>query len=420
MILLVHPTGNANVRNAALALAEAGRLGEFLTCLAPAPDAAWLRLLPAALRRQAVRRALPPELVGLTRSRPARELGRLVFSALGCHRWSARETGPLSIDRVYNDLDEAAARRLHRHRPRFTGVYAYEDGAAGLFAAARELGVPTFYDLPIGYWRAARRLLTEEAGLSPEWAGTLGGLQDSAAKLARKDLELARADVVFVASSFTCATLAEAPTPPKKIIVIPYGAPAQPVGLEPARRAPGEPLRVLFVGSLGQRKGLRYLLEAIDSLGPTCALTLIGTVPAAPCAPLAAALRRHRHIVSLPHAEILAEMRRHHVFVFPSLFEGFGLVLLEAMACGLPLIATANTAAPDLITEGREGHVVPIRDSAAIAARLAALAADEERRHAMARAALARAREFTWEKYRSTLAREIAPLLTPDSPCIPT
>jgi glycosyltransferase involved in cell wall biosynthesis len=415
MILQAHPTGNANVRHAALALAQAGLLGEFHTCLAPAPDAVWLRLLPAALRRQALRRAIPSELVGRTRVRPARELGRLVFSALGWTRWLRPEAGPCCIDTVYRDLDEAAARRLRSHRPRFTAVYAYEDGADALFATARELGIPTIYDLPIGYWRVARRLLAEEAELSPEWAGTLGGLRDSEAKLARKDRELAQADAVFVASSFTRATLAEAPVPPRKIIVIPYGAPLPPPDLEPARRAPGEPLRVLFVGSLGQRKGLRYLLEAIGSLGATCTLTLIGSVPAAPCAPLAAALRRHRHIASLPHAEILAEMRRHHVFVFPSLFEGFGLVLLEAMASGLPLIATPHTAAPDLITEGREGHIVPIRDSMAIATRLTEMAANEEHRHAMACAALDLARELTWEKYRSTLAREIVRLIKPDS-----
>lgn len=416
MILLSHPTGNANVRNAAGALAGAGLLGEFLTCLAPDPAAPWLRVLPSGLRRRVLRRARPDDLAGFIRARPWRELGRMGFSALGWNRWSRHETGPFSIDGVYRDLDRAAARRLRARPERFTGVYAYEDGAAESFAAARSLGLPALYDLPIGYWRAARRILAEEAERSPEWAGTLTGMRDSDAKLARKDRELASADAVFVASSFTRATLAEAPRRPSETIVIPYGAPVRPAGAAPARRAPGEPLRVLFVGSLGQRKGLRYLVEAVDSLGPGFALTLVGTVPSAPCAPLAAALRRHRHVASLPHAGILEEMSRHHVFVFPSLFEGFGLVLLEAMACGLPLIATPHTAAPDLITEGREGHLVPIRDASAIAARLAGLASDEDRRRAMGRAAILRAADFTWEKYRSTLAREVSRLTLRRSP----
>src|SRR5690606_19612720 len=124
----------------------------------------------------------------------------------------------------------------------------------------------------------------------------------------------------------------------------------------PQRRS-GEPLRVLFVGSLGQRKGLRYLLEAMDHLGGGFELTLIGRPGAANCAPLTKALQTHRHIAALPHQDILAEMRRHHVLVFPSLFEGFGLVLLEAMACGLPVIATPHTAAPDLIESAKEGFI---------------------------------------------------------------
>jgi len=63
-------------------------------------------------------------------------------------------------------------------------------------------------------------------------------------------------------------------------------------------------------------------------------------------------------------------MAAHDVFVFPSLFEGFGLVLLEAMAMGLPVITTPHTAGPDLIREGMEGFIVPIRHSTAIAERL--------------------------------------------------
>lgn len=408
MILFAHPTGNANVRHAALALAQSGLLGEFHTCLAPASNAAWLRLLPAALQRQALRRALPPELVAHTRIRPARELGRLVFSALGLHLWSVRETGPLSIDRIYNDLDQAAARRLRKQHPRFTAVYAYEDGAAGLFATARALGLRSFYDLPIGHWRAARRILGEEAELSPEWAGTLQGLLDSPAKLARKDEELALADTVFVASSFTRSTLAGLPSAPADIVVAPYGAPPPPPGLSPARRTPGDPLRVLFVGSLGQRKGLRYLLDALAALGSGFELTLIGVPSSAPCVPLANGLRRHRHIPSLPHGEILAEMSRHHAFVFPSLFEGFGLVLLEAMACGLPVIATPHTAAPDIVREGRDGFIVPIRDAAAIAERLTWLAADEDRRQAMGQHARCRAQQFTWDSYTKSMIAAIS------------
>lgn len=98
-------------------------------------------------------------------------------------------------------------------------------------------------------------------------------------------------------------------------------------------------------------------------------------------------------------------MRRSDVFVFPSLFEGFGLVILEAMAQGLPVITTPHTAGPDLIADGVDGFIVPIRDAPAIAARLDSLHRDRDRLAAMGAAARAKAFSFTWTAYEDGLAR---------------
>jgi starch synthase len=255
-----------------------------------------------------------------------------------------------------------------------------------------------YYDLPIGYWRFARRLLTEEAELQPAWAATLSGNRDSDAKLARKDEELALADTIFVASSFTRRTLEEASIARTPVHVIPYGSPpTKDKSLAGVGRH--KTLRVLFVGSLGQRKGLSYLLEAVGILGSAVELTLIGRPPVERCEPLAKALQKHRHIASLPHSSVLDQMRQHDVLVFPSLFEGFGLVLLEAMAQGLPVITTAHTAGPDLITDGVEGYIVPIRSAPALAEKLELLYSDRARLQQMGTCALRRAREVSWNNY---------------------
>lgn len=406
MLLQAHPTGNSFVHNLAESLIEDDLLTEFWTCLDYPTNDRWLHPLPSSWLKEARRRRLPEKVKPFTHLQSSRELGRLLSTRLGLGQWTQRESSPLSVDGVYRSLDRRIAKRLGQ-LPHLKGVYLYEDGAQQAFTAARTSGIKTFYDLPIGYWRAARRILGEEAELSPEWAATMKGNQDSDRKLARKDQELELADTVFVASSFTRSTLAEAPRPPADVVLVPYGAPTVDQHIQPAIRASGAPLKVLFVGSLGQRKGLRYLLEAMDSLGSGFELTLIGTVPDARCDPLTAGLNRHRHISSLPHAGILEEMRQHHVFVFPSLFEGFGLVLPEAMACGLPIIATPHTAAPDLITEGSEGFVVPIRSADAIAEKLTILAEDEDQRQAMGAAALKRARDITWATYRSDMAIQL-------------
>jgi glycosyltransferase involved in cell wall biosynthesis len=96
-------------------------------------------------------------------------------------------------------------------------------------------------------------------------------------------------------------------------------------------------------------------------------------------------------------------MREHDVLVLPSLFEGVGLVILEAMAQGIPVITTPHTAGPDVITDGADGFIVPIRAPAEIAARLEKLRSDAARAEAMGGAARATAERWTWARYRAGL-----------------
>lgn len=405
MILYSHPTGNANVRQSLQALCEAELLAEFWTCIEWRPESFIARALPSSLTRQMARRTFP-DTSGKTRTMPGRESLRLVAQCVGWTALTRHETGIAAVDAVYRALDQRVAAQLSR-LPALKGVYAGEDGARDSFARARERGLKTFYDLPIGYWRAGHAVYDEEREREPQWAATLTGSRDSAAKLERKDQELALADVVFVASSFTQQTLALAPNCKAQVHRVPYGSPLAIAdnalvddGFEERREGK---LRVLFVGALSQRKGLSYLLKAVEMLGEHVELTLIGQKPALPCAPLEAALRRHRWIESLPHGEILAAMRRHDVFVLPSLFEGFGLVLLEAMSQGLPVITTSHTAGPDFIETERDGFIVPLRDANAIAEKLTLLLEQPALRTEMRRAAVEKARLQLWQNYRVQL-----------------
>ncbi|HEY6071674.1 MAG TPA: glycosyltransferase family 4 protein, partial [Chthoniobacterales bacterium] len=202
------------------------------------------------------------------------------------------------------------------------------------------------------------------------------------------------------ASSFTKQTLSEASIA-AKIDIIPYGAPS-PISDE--IKQPSGKLKVLFAGSLGQRKGLSYLLKAIDLTNSSVELTLLGRKAAAGCLPLEEAVRKYRWIPSLSHDAMLREMQNHDVLVLPSLFEGFGLVILEAMAQGLPVITTEHTAGPDMIQNEVEGFIVPIRSAEAIAARLDLLASDRERLMSMKIASKRKAASLGWENYHRRLA----------------
>ena len=379
-------------------------LAEYWTCVSWNPESRWNGILPPGLRQQLLRRALPEPLRPLVHHSPMREAGRMLAEKLGWKFPTHHERSPFHIDAVFRSLDRRVARRL-ASGVQVNGVYAYEDAAASTFEAARERGIACLYDLPIGYWRVAHQILTEEAEREPEWACTMSGIRDTTAKLERKDRELALADTILVASSFTRQTIQAAPQAPAKVFLIPYGSPPAIASREKSRS--GGPLRVLFAGSLGQRKGVGYLLKAAALLGSRIELTLFGKKISDECAPLNDALRRFRWIPSLPHAELLREMRNHDVFVFPSLFEGFGLVILEAMSQGLVVITTPHTGGPDVIADGQDGFIVPIRSVDAIVEKLELLAADQAMLAGMQEAARKTAEQRTWSAYRRRLVEVV-------------
>jgi len=267
------------------------------------------------------------------------------------------------------------------------------------------MGIKLNYEIASAYWRAAVTIFREEAELNPEWAVTIGALNYSQDKLNRKDEEIALADKIIVASNFTATNLALGKFLNKSVSIIPYGSPV-PVSDINFVKNNSRKLRVLFVGGLTQGKGLSYLFGAKHLLKDKISLTVIGRRNRE-CPPLDRQLDTCRYIPSLPHNEVLKQMRSHDVLVFPSLWDGFGLVILEAMSQGIPVIASTNTGGPDVITEGEDGYIVPIRSSEAIAEKLELLANDRELLDRMKNSALETARQYSWERYQAALVKNV-------------
>ena len=395
-ILLSHPTGNQNVRNAVASLAEREMLAEFWTTVAWNAQSRWNRLLPSVMRTLLERRAypdVPPERV---RCVPSREMIRLGAGSTPLNRLLTSGERPFSIIGVYRHFDGKVARRVGSLRP--DAVYCYEGGALETFREARRLGIKTIYEQTSSYWYWVRDLLKQEAERSPAWVGLLPNLADSAEHLRWKDEELSLADTVFVASQHVRRTLAGA-VPEEKIRVVHYGAP-EIRRREPRPTDPARPLRVLFVGVLVQHKGIGYLLDAVDRLGSQVELTLVGR-RFQPHSRVDEACRRWRWFETLSHRQVLDVMMESDVLVLPSLGEGFGLVVAEALACGLPAIVTPNVGSSDLIHDGQEGFVVPVCSADAIAERLETLHRDRELLAAMSRQAQATAAKNSWASYRA-------------------
>jgi glycosyltransferase involved in cell wall biosynthesis len=195
---------------------------------------------------------------------------------------------------------------------------------------------------------------------------------------AREEREYAHTDRIVVLSTFAHQSFLAEGFERDKLRLLPLGTstamfrPASEVIEARCRRIrSGEPLRVLYVGTLSMRKGLQDLAEMLRSLGDgRFQWRFVG--PSAPEAKLITAERWDtvEFIPKQPQSELPKWYAWGDVFVFPTVEDGFAVVLAQAEASGLPLLATTNCCGPDLIREGETGWVLPIRSPEAFVERL--------------------------------------------------
>lgn len=415
-ISLIHPTGNPNSREAALALGEANLLHEVITTIAYNPKgfaSRYLELLPGQISNRIVpelgrRTWIAPNEVRI-RTHPWREAVRVVLVKTGLSRpLGFSNQGP--IDWVYASLDRHVAKH-HLHG--LDAVYAYEDGAAATFQAAKERSILCLYELPIVFYRMSRDIQTQEAERFPELASALQAIQEPASKIERKVQEIKLADHIFVPSAFVQRSLLDAGIEQEKISIIPYGAPIDYFHPQPKT---DQRFRFLFVGRVGPRKGVHYLLQAWQKLQfPDAELLLVG-MNEFPESWLSRYADLCHYVPSVPHTSLNQYYSAANVLVLPSLVEGFPLVLLEAMACGIPVITTPNAGGSDIITNGVEGFIVPIRDVEALKEKLEWCYCHLPDLAEMGRAARRKAEQFTWDLYRQRLVRRVQELLSHRTP----
>lgn len=215
--------------------------------------------------------------------------------------------------------------------------------------------------------------------------------------------EYERADVIRVMSERAKQTFVERGTPADRVVVIP-----PPVNLDefPVASFSGPKFTVSFVGLIEPWKGFHYLVEAFNALeAPDSELVLWGGSGTRSVSRyLHEQISRNPRIMLKPvevrqfgYGEVYAKSS---VLVHPSLADGFGYVVAEAMASGLPVIVTSKTGASDLIVDGQNGYIVPPRDSEAIRDRLAHLATNPSLLRDMGAAARETASSLTFEKFR--------------------
>jgi glycosyltransferase involved in cell wall biosynthesis len=221
--------------------------------------------------------------------------------------------------------------------------------------------------------RTQRRLLEEEERRAGRWIE-----KPSDWIVAREEREYELADVIHVLSEFARRSFVEEGILAARLYMLRLGVrlknfqPLTAVIDERWRRIrSGAPLRVLSVGTFCCRKGALDLRDAVRQLhaGPY-SFRFVG-----PVAPDARALAADIATMATftgkrPQAELPRDYEWGDLFLLPTIEDGFAVVLTQALASGLPLVVTPNCAGPDLIREGEQGWMLPIRSPAAIVERL--------------------------------------------------
>lgn len=374
--MVCHP-GRQHSHQLAQALAEHGLLAEYLTGMPAHRDALhwWQRPL---LRQQLETYAVDLDPSFVRHSFAARVVKRIA------ERTTSRATAIDWSHRAEGWFDRIAARRLAVIRPDI--VVCYENSALETFRAARRLGITTVLDAASFHHIWQDRFYDHVE--SPQAHERI---------IARKDAEIALADYVLTVSALARESYLENGCPPSQVRAITIGVDST---LFVPRAETRGGVSFVFLGSPTGIKGWDLIQSAVRRLrkdGKQLEITAFGTGPSDADADLSQAFTFRQRV---SHADLAKLLPEYNVLLLPSRFDSFGMVVAEAMACGLPVIVSENVGAKEMITPYRNGLVVPVGDAAQLACAMQWFLDHRAELSAMSAAAREAAEAYDWRHYR--------------------
>jgi glycosyltransferase involved in cell wall biosynthesis len=383
-------------------LGEAGLLERFYTDICAVQGFPRLiALVPRRLQPRPIRR-----LVGRVPAVPGDKLRS--FPLLGAYQVARRmrATAPADVTRLALLDGKAFSRAVRRAGfGRASGFYGIAGECLEQLEAARAQGLWTAVEQIIAPRDVVDRLLAGEAARFPDWAESQPADPYAASFALRERAEWAAADLVICPSEVVRDSVTAVGGPTEKCVLVPYGIDVSRFAVPGRRR--GDRLRVLTVGAVGLRKGSPYVVAAAREMVGEAQFRMVGTIGTgltgsrlwSPNLELRGAV---------PRAEMAAHFAWADVFLLPSACEGSATVTYEALAAGLPVIATPN--AGSVVEDGVSGFLVPLGATPPIVAALRALAGDTARLDAMSAAARERAADYDLAAYGRRLLAALAPL----------
>ncbi len=409
--LLAHPAPTPFVQQVGRALYEADALRMFATTLMDDANAPWQKLasntaqyLGVDLAKQISRRAITEFPQSIAIDYPWAEVGRILLSKIDKDKRPTDMFFHWARDRfdawvAKNMLDDCQV------------VYSYEYTCLKTFQTAQERGIARIYDVPSPEHDFVENLLEAEFDQFPEiqtpYRQYCRAKQDK--RTAYRHQELKLADLVIANSEFTKKSYVASGVSAEKIWVVPYGAPpVDEAALKASTQKVGSQTQFLWAGTFSVRKGAHYLLQAWQQLNPGKAaqLSVLGAM-GLPEFLLNSVPDSISLSGTVPRSELYSIYQNSDVLVFPTLCDGFGMVVTEAFAQGLPVITTDQAGAADLVQHGVNGLIVPAGDVDALAEAMDWCITHPHELQAMRRAAMKAAARWQWSDYRALLTCSI-------------
>ena len=396
------------VQQAGRALYEAGLLQRFATTLLDCPGTPWRPWLPKRLDGMMKKRAVSEFPTALVVAHAPRELLRLLTRQIDL-------THGVWTDAVWKWSEYGFDGWVARHAlDGATAVYGYEHACLQTFRQARCHGMACFYEVPAPEAGYAQRIRDAEIAAHPEldspYERRLRRMIGERRERRRQEWELA--GTIIASSEFTKSTYRASGYDVSRVRVIPLAAP--PVCAESLvearadRRRVGGPLRFLSMGLFALHKGSHHLLAAWRKLnaGAQARLDIVGglDLPAGMLRNLPDSVRLRG---SVPPAATPDVYREADVLVFPTLADGFGMVVSEALSQGVPVITTSQAGAAEMVTHGRDGLIIPAGDPDALADALRWCLDHREALQAMGWHARETAARWQWADYRAALVENV-------------
>lgn len=376
-----------------IALHEAGLLQRFFTDFyTPLDRIALSRLIPSAIQKRGQRRFVPE----LPSTKVETTLKYLFRTRRDASAW-------IRYAHLLGDCAGEAARKSG------CGMIAYSHVATSAFGNADDAPKVLLQIQP--HPVSVRTALASDSLRPDVIEGAFNELTWPDKALETYSREPLLADLCIVASTYTRKTLIENGVEPERIQVIPYGVDLD--FFRPQQRIKNK-FTVLFAGQIARQKGLHYLLEAWRCLSlPDSELRIAGRVSSENRGFIREYRTQATFLGALDREQLRAEYQQADLLCLPSLSDGFGHVVLEAMACGTPALVTESCGASDLISSGQNGFVVPSADLAALSAKIEWIFRHRDELAEMRFAARNSAERYPWSRFRGALVDGLQSLSTP-------